>query len=182
MGFAVRRYEDIAVFQPVVNGVGGNLVAIFASRLSTSLHRTSSIGSLADWAPTHWFNYPFDTFFSPKNPESHTALILAIMSLPGHLIFYFTIIRIKIWQADDLNAATQTPSFVSFYISISVLQVILLLLICYWLVHLAWRLNKDPDNLCIPYLTAIGDLLGTAFLAICFHVLYLAGETRLRSE
>ena len=46
------------------------------------------------------------------------------MSLPGHLIFYFTIIRIKIWQADDLNAATQTPSFVSFYISISVLQVL----------------------------------------------------------
>ena len=67
MGFAVRRYQDIAVFQPVVNGVGGNLVAIFASRLSTSLHRTSSIGSLADWAPTHWFNYPFDTFFSPKS-------------------------------------------------------------------------------------------------------------------
>ena len=59
-------------------------------------------------------------------------------------------------------------------------KVILLLLICYWLVHFAWRKNKDPDNICIPYLTAFGDLLGTSFLAICFHVLYLTGLTQLK--
>lgn len=182
MGFAVSRYEDIAVFQPVVNGVGGNLVAIFASRLSTSLHRTSQMGLPPVWAPDSLCDYPVDTFFSRKNPESHTAAILGFISLPGHLLFYFAITRIKLWQSDHLNPATLTPSFISFYTSISVLQVILLLLICYWLVHLAWRRNKDPDNICIPYLTAIGDLLGTAFLAICFHVLYLSGETRLRTS
>ena len=60
-------------------------------------------------------------------------------------------------------------------------KVLLLLLICYWLVHLIWRLNKNPDNVCIPYLTAIGDFLGTAFLAICFHLLYLAGNTGLKN-
>lgn len=57
------------------------------------------------------------------DPESHTAKILAFMSLPGHLLFYFAITRIKLWQSDHLNAATLTPSFISFYISISVLQV-----------------------------------------------------------
>ena len=56
----------------------------------------------------------------------------------------------------------------------------MLFLICYWLVHFAWRRNKNPDNISIPYLTAIGDLLGTAFLAICFHLLYLSGEVGLR--
>jgi hypothetical protein len=34
---------------------------------------------------------------------------------------------------------------------------------------LFWNSGKDPDNFAIPYLTAIGDLLGTAFLAVVFH-------------
>lgn len=81
-----------------------------------------------------------------------------------------------------MNLATMTPSFIIFYLSVAILQVILLLLICYWLVHLTWRKNMNPDNVCIPYLTAIGDLLGTAFLAFCFYVLYWAGETRLKTS
>ena len=100
--------------------------------------------------------------------------------MPGHLLFYFAITHIKKIQNDPINPATQTPSFIIFYTSVLILQVVLLLLFCYWLVHLAWRKDKNPDNVCIPYLTAIGDLLGTAFLAFCFHMLYLAGETRLK--
>ena len=67
MGFAVRVYKDIAVFQPVANGVGGNLVAIFASRLSTALHSTSVQGTQAEWAPKKWFYYPYDTFFGKSS-------------------------------------------------------------------------------------------------------------------
>lgn len=70
MGFAVNVYADIAIFQPVVNGVGGNLVAIFASRLSTVLHRTGTMGTLASWAPSKWYLYPHDTFFSKKSKRS----------------------------------------------------------------------------------------------------------------
>lgn len=70
MGFAVSRYEDIAVFQPVVNGVGGNLVAIFASRLSTSLHRTSVMGVAPSWAPTRAYRYMVDTFCAAKSWEA----------------------------------------------------------------------------------------------------------------
>jgi solute carrier family 41 len=32
----------------VINGVGGNLVAVQASRISTALHRDAQLGSLAD--------------------------------------------------------------------------------------------------------------------------------------
>ncbi len=35
---AVAKFRGIAVFQPVFNGVGGNLVAVQASRISTHLH------------------------------------------------------------------------------------------------------------------------------------------------
>ena len=40
----VSVYKGIAVFQPVINGVGGNLVAVQASRLSTWLHQRSQLG------------------------------------------------------------------------------------------------------------------------------------------
>jgi solute carrier family 41 len=43
----VSQFEGIAVFQPVINGVGGNLVAVQASRLSTALHRDATPGVLA---------------------------------------------------------------------------------------------------------------------------------------
>jgi solute carrier family 41 len=48
LDFMVFRFEGIAVFQPVINGVGGNLVAVQASRISTALHRDAQLGSLAD--------------------------------------------------------------------------------------------------------------------------------------
>lgn len=44
------------------------------------------------------------------------------------------------------------------------------------MIHFIWRLGDDPDNVAIPYLTAIGDLLGTSFLAVAFHLLYLVGD------
>lgn len=182
MSFAVRVYKDIAVFQPVVNGVGGNLVAIFASRLSTSMHHTCNLGIPASWQPTRWFLYPYETFFGKSNPEANTAKVLTFLAIPGHIVFFFTIVKIKSGQSDDpVNGATLTIPFLALYLSILLIQVVILLLTCYWLVHLAWRKNKDPDNVCIPYLTAFGDFLGTAFLAFCFHVLWLSGETRLRS-
>ena len=89
MGFAVSRYEDIAVFQPVVNGVGGNLVAIFASRLSTSLHRSSQMGIPPPWAPNSLIDYPVDTFFSKK---STVYLILLFFSIS--IIYNYCLLKI----------------------------------------------------------------------------------------
>ena len=47
----------------------------------------------------------------------------------------------------------------------------MLLYIAQWMVGFVWRHERDPDNVCIPYLTAIGDLLGTALLTCVFLVL-----------
>ena len=45
---AVGFFETIAVVQPIVNGVGGNLIAVQASRISTYFHLRYPIGSLPD--------------------------------------------------------------------------------------------------------------------------------------
>lgn len=35
-----------------------------------------------------------------------------------------------------------------------------------------WQRRIDPDNAAIPYLTALGDLLGTSFLFCAFSFLH----------
>ncbi|KAH3819948.1 hypothetical protein DPMN_121692 [Dreissena polymorpha] len=44
------------------------------------------------------------------------------------------------------------------------------------MVHYIWRVGDDPDNVAIPYLTALGDLLGTGFLALAFQILFMLGD------
>ena len=63
LDFAIKIYRIIAIYQPVVNGVGGNIVAVYASRLSTALYRTSTIGVFASWAPKNFIHYIIDAFF-----------------------------------------------------------------------------------------------------------------------
>lgn len=41
---AVGLYNGFVVFQPIINGIGGNLVSVQASKISTMLHQSSIIG------------------------------------------------------------------------------------------------------------------------------------------
>ena len=55
-------------------------------------------------------------------------------------------------------------------------QVCLLLHVCRLLVPFLWSRGTDPDSAAIPYLTALGDLLGGGLLALAFVLLTLAGQ------
>ena len=59
------------------------------------------------------------------------------------------------------------------------LQVSILLYVAYILTYYFWSRNVDPDNSTIPYLTALGDLLGIMILGLTFEFLYLVGNTQL---
>jgi len=41
---AVGMYTTFVVFQPIINGIGGNLVSVQSSRISTMLHQSSLPG------------------------------------------------------------------------------------------------------------------------------------------
>ena len=56
------------------------------------------------------------------------------------------------------------------------IQVIILLLVADWMVHMVWRMGIDPDNVAIPFLTALGDLLGTGLLTLGFQIMWLLGD------
>ncbi|ODM99627.1 Solute carrier family 41 member 1 [Orchesella cincta] len=168
LDFAVKTFKGVAVFQPVINGVGGNLVAVQASRISTSLHLTTQLGYLPDYLSGICFS-PFKVFFT-KGGHSMTARSLIMMVVPGHLIFTYTISYIK------AGHTSITPIFLFFYLLAALIQVILLLYIAEILVHWLWLNKIDPDNSAIPYLTALGDLLGTGLLAVAFLILYAIGD------
>lgn len=157
----------IVVYTPVINGIGGNLVAIQASRISTYLHLHSIPGELPDERKGCY--YPFRTFFG-SGVNHKSAQVLLLLVIPGHLIFLYTIHLMK------SGHTSLTVIFVVVYLFAAVLQVFTLLWIADWMVRHFWRKGKDPDSFSIPYLTALGDLLGTALLALSFHFLWLIGD------
>ena len=59
---------------------------------------------------------------------------------------------------------------------VCMLQVLVLMYMSQWMVSFIWRLGGDPDNVAIPYLTALGDLLGTLFLVAAFWALHTLGD------
>nr|XP_034189199.1 solute carrier family 41 member 1-like isoform X2 [Osmia lignaria] len=170
--FMVSRFENLTVFQPVINGVGGNLVAVQASRISTALHKQAELGTLLI-PPGHThpviFITPIANFFG-KGLHARTTRVLMAMVIPGHIIFIYLINYMK-----DGNASL-TPLFVFVYLCAAMLQVAALLYIAYIMIHWMWKRKIDPDNSAIPYLTAMGDLLGISLLAIAFQFLYLVGD------
>lgn len=172
LDFTLSKFKGIAVFQLVINGVGGNLVAVQASRISTELHRIGHPGYL----PSHmqFCISPCSAFCDKKQSSSsshaRTAQLLMLMVIPGHLIFSYTISYL------EAGHTSFTFTFMIVYLSAAVLQVFVLLYIAQVMTLGIWKCGIDPDNSAIPYLTALGDLLGTLLLGIAFHFLYLIGD------
>lgn len=169
LDFTVSQYKGVAVFQLVINGVGGNLVAVQASRISTELHSLSSPGSLPE-SMSLCIN-PCAAFCDSKQ-TSHagTARTLMFMVVPGHLIFSYTISYLQ------AGHTSFTPIFMIVYLTAALVQVFLLLYIAQIMILRMWKCGVDPDNSAIPYLTALGDLLGTFLLGIAFQILFLIGD------
>ncbi|XP_043477371.1 solute carrier family 41 member 1-like isoform X2 [Leptopilina heterotoma] len=166
LDYTISNYKGIAVFQLVINGVGGNLVAVQSSRISTDLHKQQGMGIRE--MPKICVS-PFHVFFAAGG-HARTARVLLMMVIPGHLIFSYTISYLQ------AGHTSFTPIFLTIYLICAFLQVILLLYIAQLMVVWMWTKGMDPDNSAIPYLTAAGDLIGTAFLGIAFHILNAIGD------
>lgn len=74
------------------------------------------------------------------------------------------------------SKAITHPIFIISYIVFAVSQILILFFICMLLTKFLFSVNIDPDNNVIPILTALGDLIGTVFLAVCL-LLYQSFHT-----
>uniref|UniRef100_A0A3Q3XLI8 Solute carrier family 41 member n=1 Tax=Mola mola TaxID=94237 RepID=A0A3Q3XLI8_MOLML len=157
----------IIVYAPVINGVGGNLVSIQCSRISTSLHLNYSAGVVPEDRKRCYS--PCCIFFG-SGANHRSAQVLLLLVIPGQLIFLYVLHLMKGGQT------LPSALLIVIFLSASLLQVFSLLCLADCMVHCLWRRGKDPDSYSIPYLTALGDLLGTALLSFGFLVLWWIGE------
>ncbi|XP_044038325.1 solute carrier family 41 member 1-like isoform X1 [Siniperca chuatsi] len=105
------------------------------------------------------------TYKAIKDVNSKSARVLAIVVVPGHLLFLYTI---HLLQGGH---TAMRPTFIICYLSAALLQVVILLYVASLMVRWLWR--RGLDNFSIPYLTALGDLLGTSFLALSFRLILM---------
>ncbi|OWK54072.1 Solute carrier family 41 member 1 [Lonchura striata] len=149
----------------------------------------SSVGGLILDRTVSDPNFAGMAVFTPviNDVNSRSARVLFLLVVPGHLVFLYTI------HSMQGGHTTLTLIFIVFYMTAALLQagraavarraqelwlfqVLILLYIADWMVHWMWGRHLDPDNFSIPYLTALGDLIGTGLLALSFHVLWLIGD------
>uniref|UniRef100_A0AC35FUE8 SLC41A/MgtE integral membrane domain-containing protein n=1 Tax=Panagrolaimus sp. PS1159 TaxID=55785 RepID=A0AC35FUE8_9BILA len=156
---SVERYESTTLYQLILNGIGGNLVSVLASRSSTSLHQLKK--SQKEIIKKQWKKYlnPFRMWKDKENSFIMIQLVFigAIVQMGEIALISFTSTK-----------AIIEPIFIASYIFFAITQILILFYICMALTRFLFYMNIDPDNNAIPLLTALGDLIGTIFLAICF--------------
>lgn len=164
---AVSEFSDYEVFSPIINGIGGNLVSIQASRIATLLHQCSKPGVLPSYGRV--FENPLKALVK-GTPYAKSSRILILISIPGQTLFIFL--------ADFIHMSKSTigaPFFLT-YLTVSTLQVIFLLFSAHVIIHAMWRNKIDPDSSAIPYLTALGDVIGSCLLLGAFAFLRVIGH------
>lgn len=190
---AVHTFRGLSRFAPVMNGAGGNLAAVQASRLSTDLHGSGLPGS----PPSQTF---LDEDSEPasgarsrggsilrkisslcpsllgKAPHARTARVLIFMSVPASCCFVLLISVISF-------GGVTSPGFFFLlaYATATLVQVCLLMFAAQNLVLMLWSRGVDPDNAAIPYVTALGDVIGSTVLTFVFWVLTRYGDNPFES-
>lgn len=114
LDYASSDFVRYAIFQPVMNGIGGNLVAIHSSRMSTTLHKSGSLGELPDG--TTMFRSPFRAFFDKADANIEMARNLLLMAIPAHIVYLVVTVVLK-------ENIVLTLPFILMYISAAILQV-----------------------------------------------------------
>ncbi|XP_069571037.1 solute carrier family 41 member 1-like isoform X3 [Brachyistius frenatus] len=133
----------------------------------------SSIGGLILDKTVSKPNFEGMAVFTPviNDVNSKSARVLVTLVVPGHILFLYTI---HLLQGGH---TAMTPTFIVCYLFAALFQVGILLYVASLMVHWLWRRGLDPDNYSIPYLTALGDLLGTGFLALSFSMILMVSSS-----
>ncbi|CAG8625827.1 11082_t:CDS:2, partial [Ambispora leptoticha] len=141
----IEKYSGLASLQPVLTALSGNLGSIYASRISTRLHS------------------------SGEENYRRSEIILFIIHIPIGILFML----ITWWF--DIGHVHLTWSLCIMYLFVSVASVSCTLLMAKKITLWLWHHKYDPDNYCLPYLTAVVDVMGTTLLVLSYLFLTAIG-------
>jgi mgtE-like transporter len=140
---ALYHYPSLLVLVPVMIGTAGNIGSILASRLSTAVH----LGLLE---------------FSPGN-DLLTGNALATVALS---VTVFPLVGAGAWLLSELTADASLGA--GTVILISLLSGIVLslsaVIVSVSMTYIAYLYQLDPDDVVVPVVTTICDVLGVVVL------------------
>ena len=143
------RYPALLTLVPVTIGTAGNLGSILAARLSTAFH----LGTLS---------------FDPGD-EALAGNAVATVALSVTL---FPVVGIGAWALTGLaggvrlSAGTVVTVAVASGVGLALLAVVVTVTVTY----VAYRLELDPDDVVIPVVTNVCDVLGVVVLFAAVQV------------
>ena len=137
------QYPSLLVLVPVVIGMAGNLGSILAARLSTAVH----LGIVS---------------FSPTD-DRLGGNALATLALATTV---FPLVGAGAWVLQTLLAGTRLPFFTVVAVSLTsgVVLALLAVLVTAVTTYAAYRFELDPDDIVIPIVTNVSDVLGVLVL------------------
>lgn len=159
-GAATLEAARVTVLCPLMNGLGGNIGGIFSARQASSLHKRGTKETL----------FRSEATLLAITPPIHLAFLLVIGLVLGR--FEYGVVAEGIPSFCFTFGASRmiAPAFLTLYLAGAAVQVVVLLLFADWLSSRAWKAGLDPDNHVVPYLTSLGDAIGTTVLVACAHI------------
>ena len=141
---------SLLVLVPVTIGTAGNLGSVLAARLSTAVH----LGTL-DFAP--------DDDVLAGNALATVGLALSV----------FPVVGVGAWGLAALTAETSLSPGTVFAVAVTSGAALAVLAVLVTLVatYAAYRLELDPDDVVIPVVTNVCDVLGVIVLFAAVRLL-----------
>merc|ERR1719186_338947 len=115
--------------------------------------------------------HPNQLFLVRGGSHAAIARLLLLLVPPGHGLFLYMFVLIQ-----NDSGPGPTPLFVVMFLLSTLVQVTILLQVTQMLVCWFWNRGTDPDSSAIPYLTALGDLLGVSLLTMTCYLLQFAQD------
>jgi len=137
------RYPSLLVLVPVTIGMAGNLGSVLAARLSTAFH----LGLLS---------------FSPTDDRlAGNAIATVSLSLT-----IFPLVGAGAWLVQGLFSATALPlrTIVLVALLSGLVLAVLAVVVTVVTTYAAYRFSLDPDEVVIPVVTNVCDVLGVLVL------------------
>jgi mgtE-like transporter len=140
---ALLRAPSLLVLVPVTIGTAGNLGSILAARLSTAFH----LGTLS-----------FDPGDEELAGNALATLLLAVSVFP--------LIGAGAWLLTELlgGARLSLPTVLAVALASGVALAVLAVVVTLIATYAAYRFELDPDDVVIPVVTNVCDVLGVVVL------------------
>ncbi len=153
-GFVLQEIEQIILMKPtllillpVMIAMGGNLGSILSSRLSTSLH----LGTMS---------------FHPGNDEilKNVSAVLTL-SFTVFILLGITASGVSINPFLDIGGGLTLYESLTISLVSGLILTVLVIILSILTTYASFKLGMDPDDVTIPVVTNIGDILGVVILA-----------------